>query len=56
MIMRFSLLQFLIFVTAISVLCAVLVHVPVMRGIFSAFAVGGVVSLLAVLVDNMRRA
>jgi hypothetical protein len=52
--MRFSLLQFLLFVTGACVLCAVVAHIPLARGILAAFALGGGVSLLVAKVCSSR--
>jgi hypothetical protein len=52
--MRFSLFQFLLFVTSVCVLCTLLARAPMLRGIVAAFLLGGGASLLLAKVCHMR--
>ena len=52
--MRFSLFQFLLFVTSLCVLCTLFVRVPMMRAVVAAFVLGGGVSLLVAKACNTR--
>jgi hypothetical protein len=52
--MRFSLFQFLLFVTSVCVVCTLFARAPVLRGIVAAFVLGGGVSLLLAKVCHIR--
>jgi hypothetical protein len=52
--MRFSLFQFLLFVTSVCVVCTLFARAPILRGIVAAFVLGGGVSLIFAKVCQTR--